>query len=243
MARKKIVEESFFIDNISNIKYRWLKEETDRLNDVSCWIAEDIWGNKDHFIVSIKENEQYPSNVLKGPYKTIKETLGALQEKDEEEVVEVDVENPIVDNEEGKGYVNAGILDEIYQLINMETENIRKCQELMCFVSDEEKPNYVDVLNKVITASNANLGMLQEIAKNLSPSAVAIEDGAEEAKEILDSEEDTFNFSDEEENEEEIDVEVNRAFMDDIELPDDEAIRNRFHMDDLDDEEIKNLKF
>ena len=235
MARKKVIEESIFVDDISSIEYHWLKEETDRENNISCWLAEDSWGNKDHFVVSIEENSKYPNKVLKGPFRTIKETIESLNEK--EEVVE---ENPIVDDNDGDGYVNAGLLDELYQLINLETENIRKCQELMCRADDAEKAGFIEVLDKIISAGNSNIGMLQEMAKTLSPTAGAVEKGAEEAKEILDNEE-TFDFEDD--NEEEIDAEVARVFMDNDNDEIANAIKDRFAMDDLDDDELVNLQF
>lgn len=236
MAKKKFVEESYFVDDMSNIEYHWLKEETERANGVSCWIAEDTWGNKDHFIVSIKEGEGFPTSIIKGPYRTIKETLEALSLKEDSEA-----ENPVVENE-GEGYVNAGLLDEVYQLITLESEKIRKLNSLMCYADDVQRDEIIGVLSKITEASNANLGMLQELTKSISPSAEAIDDGEEEAKDILDNGDESFDFNDEDEEEDKVINSVAEAFNDsDIDV--EAAIQERYDIGDISDDEIAKINF
>ena len=180
MARKvKEDKENTFVDEVSGISYQWLKEEVKPANGISCWSAKDQWGNKDYFVV--KEGL-----IIKGPFRTIKETVKSLQEgvEEREEEVPTEVEER----------ANVGIMDELRQASNQVTDIIRRCEELKQWSDDVGKGEIIDVLQSIIDQENENIGKIQAMLKTLSPDNEKIEDGEEEAEEIMgnDNNDDVF---------------------------------------------------
>lgn len=188
MAKKVIKEQdNMFVDEVSGISYKWLKEEVEEVNSISCWSAKDQWGNKDYFVV--KEGK-----ILKGPYRTVKETCDALNEGLEDDVQEVE--------EPAEERVNAGIVDQLRQASTQVTELIRKCEELIQWTDDEGKGDLVAVLKDIVGVESENIGKIQTMIGTLSDTTEAIDDGEEKAEEIMQAAEDddvVFGIEDDEE--------------------------------------------
>lgn len=181
MAKKVIKEQdNTFIDEVSGITYQWLKEEVEQVNSISCWSAKDQWGNKDYFVV--KEGK-----ILKGPYRTVKETCEALEEGLNDNQLPVD-------DEPTEERVNAGIVDQLRQASTQVTELIRKCEELIQWTDDEGKDDLVAVLKDIVGVESENIGKIQTMIGSLSDTAEAIDDGAEKAEEIMKAEDDEVVF-------------------------------------------------
>ena len=189
MAKRIKNEDNSFVDEVSGIKYQWLKEETTPANGISCWSAKDQWGQKDYFVV--KEGL-----IIKGPFRTIKETCKALEEgfEPEEEVGEVDVEER----------ADAGIADALRQATNQVTELIRKCEELMQWVNEEGKDELAVVLNDIVNVENENIGKIQAMLGRVTNSDEHIEDGKEQAEQAMDDVQGVDEVEEVEEEEEDI---------------------------------------
>ena len=202
MTKKIIKEDNYdFTDNVSGISYRWLKEETEQVNGISCWSAKDQWGCKDYFVV--KEGL-----IIRGPYKTIKETCEALERDDYE-----DSESDILDeiSKDDNGYVKAGFIDELHQAVNQVTEVIRRCNELICRSDEVGKQDLVAVLDKIVETENSNIGMIQAMLKSLTDTSGAIDSGEEEAEKIMQDASDEYEdvvFDDIDIEPEEIDMDI-----------------------------------
>ena len=181
MARKiKEDKNNTFVDEVSGISYKWLKEEVEPANGISCWSAKDQWGNKDYFVVR-------EGAIIKGPYRTVKETVKALEEGLEDNIeAEDEVEVDIAETTEVEDKANLGIMNELRQASNQVTEVIRRCEELKQWSDEAGKDEIINVLQSIIEEENENIGKIQAMLKALSPENEKIEDGEEEAKEIMD---------------------------------------------------------
>ena len=173
---KKVLKEDTFIDEVSGISYKWLKEETEQVNSISCWSAKDQWGNKDYFVV--KEGK-----ILKGPYKSVKETCTALEEGLNEDVEADAVEEEQVVPEER---MEAGFVDSLRDISLQVTELIRKCESLAQWFG--EAPEYdelVAVLNDIVGVENENIGKVQAMVDSLNGASEDIEAGQDKAEQIM----------------------------------------------------------
>lgn len=172
---KKVLKEDTFIDEVSGISYKWLKEETEQVNSISCWSAKDQWGNKDYFVV--KEGK-----ILKGPYKSVKETCTALEEGlNEDTEADTVEEEPVVPEER----TESGFVDSLRDISLQVTELIRKCESLSQWLSDEGKDDLVAVLNNIVVTENENIGKVQAMVDSLNGAGEDVEAGQDKAEQIM----------------------------------------------------------
>lgn len=73
----------------------------------------------------------------------------------------------------------AGLTALIIEAINGEWETVDKYNTLAIMARDEGYSEIAKVIDEINTEENVHIGQLQELLKQISPNAKAIEDGAE----------------------------------------------------------------
>ena len=80
----------------------------------------------------------------------------------------------------------AGLAALLIESINGEWETVNLYNSIAMNAREAGYENIASVLDEINTEENKHIGQLQELLKTISPNAAAIEDGEQEAKEIID---------------------------------------------------------
>lgn len=113
--------------------------------------------------------------------------------EDFDDVVSIQVPDVAVEIEaedtESKGPapgIDTGITDLLLSLINDENKTIQEYNSFKASLQGHEE--FDDVINDIVTEEYNHVGMLQTLLKKISPNSVTIEQGEEEAIDLLDKE-------------------------------------------------------
>jgi len=81
--------------------------------------------------------------------------------------------------------VETGLADIIISSINKKWDSVRDLNSILVMLNDTGYSEYVPVIEEILESENNHIGKLQHIVELLTPVTSNIEDGKQEAEEII----------------------------------------------------------
>lgn len=88
-------------------------------------------------------------------------------------------------NEQPVEGVETGLSDIIISSINKKWDSIRDLNSIILMLNDTGYTDYVPIIEEILETENNHIGKLQHIVEELTPATSNIEDGKQEAEEII----------------------------------------------------------
>lgn len=87
--------------------------------------------------------------------------------------------------EEPEMGIETGLSDIVISFINKKWENVSDLNSIIVMLKDTGYDEYVPVIEDILEDENNHIGKLQHIIELLTPAASNIDDGKQEAEEII----------------------------------------------------------